>query len=80
MNFSGMHTERPDEQRIVITGVGLGVGVFYWFAVASVALLIAYEHSLVSPADWSRLGTAFFTMNGVIAVSFVVFVLLDVLV
>ena len=65
---------------LVITGVGLGVGAFYWLGVASVALLLAYEHSLVSPADWSRLDTAFFTMNGVIAISFFVFVLLDVLV
>lgn len=65
---------------LVAAGLGLGVGVFYWLGVAVVALLLAYEHSLVSPSDWRRLDTAFFTMNGVIAISFFVFVLLDVLV
>jgi len=44
-----------------------------------VAALLAYEHSLVSPADTTRLDAAFFTMNGVISVTFFVFVLGDVL-
>ena len=33
-------------------------------------LLLAYEHSLVSPRDLRRLNAAFFTMNGVIAMVF----------
>jgi 4-hydroxybenzoate polyprenyltransferase len=44
-----------------------------------VAVLLGYEHSLVSPRDWRRLDTAFFTMNGAISVTFFVFVLGDVL-
>jgi 4-hydroxybenzoate polyprenyltransferase len=43
-----------------------------------VALLLGYEHSLVSPRDLSKLNAAFFTMNGVIATVFLVFVSLDV--
>ena len=35
-----------------------------------VALLLAYEHSLVSPDNLSKLNAAFFTMNGVISVVF----------
>ena len=35
-------------------------------------LLLAYEHSLVSPRDLRRLNAAFFTMNGVIAMVFLV--------
>jgi 4-hydroxybenzoate polyprenyltransferase len=65
---------------LVFTGLGLPVGFFYWVGVAAVAALLAYEHSLVSPRDWKRLDMAFFTMNGVISVTFFVFVLLDVLV
>lgn len=61
-----------------LTGLGLPVGVFYWIGVAAVALLLLYEHRLVSPTDWSRLDMAFFTMNGVISVTFFAFVLLDV--
>jgi 4-hydroxybenzoate polyprenyltransferase len=65
---------------LVLTGLGLSVGVFYWIGVAAVAALLVYEHSLVSPRDWTRLDMAFFTMNGVISVTFFFFVLLDVLV
>jgi 4-hydroxybenzoate polyprenyltransferase len=65
---------------LVLTGLGLPVGAFYWTGVAAVAALLFYEHSLVSPRDWRRLDMAFFTMNGVISVTFFVFVLLDVLV
>ena len=42
-------------------------------------VLLAYEQSLVSPRDWRRLDTAFFTMNGVISLAFFAFVLADVL-
>ena len=65
---------------LVLTGLGLPVGAFYWTGVAAVAALLAYEHSLVSPRDWKRLDMAFFTMNGVISVTFFVFVFLDVVV
>jgi len=58
----------------------LPVGVLYWLGVASVAALLAYEHSLVRPNDLRRLDTAFFTMNGVISVVFAAFVIADTLV
>jgi 4-hydroxybenzoate polyprenyltransferase len=47
--------------------------------VATVALLLAYEHSLVSANDLSKLNAAFFTMNGVISVVFFFFVAADLL-
>ncbi|MGA2558604.1 MAG: UbiA-like polyprenyltransferase [Terracidiphilus sp.] len=50
---------------------------FGWLGIAAVALLLAYEHSLVSPRDLRRLNAAFFTMNGVIATVFLVFVAAD---
>jgi 4-hydroxybenzoate polyprenyltransferase len=62
---------------LVAVGFGLPVDVFYWLGVAAVALLLAYEHSLVRPGDLRRLDTAFFTMNGVISVVFAAFVILD---
>ncbi len=49
-----------------------------WLGVAAVGLLLAYEHSLVSPKDLRRLNAAFFTMNGVIALVFFGFVAADV--
>jgi 4-hydroxybenzoate polyprenyltransferase len=61
-------------------GLGLPVGVFYWLGVLAVGGLLLYEHRLVRPGDLRRLDTAFFTMNGVISVTFFAFVLVDVLV
>ena len=56
-----------------------GLGKIAIAGVVAVALLLAYEHSLVSAKDLSRLNAAFFTMNGVIAVVLFVFVAADVL-
>jgi 4-hydroxybenzoate polyprenyltransferase len=64
---------------LVAAGLGLAVGWWYWVGVAVVAALLAYEHLLVQPHDLRRLDAAFFTMNGVISIAFLVFVLLDVL-
>jgi len=62
---------------LVAAGLGLSVGALYWLGVAAVALLLAYEHSIVRPGDLRRLDMAFFTMNGVISVAFAVFVIAD---
>ncbi len=52
-------------------------GVAGWLGIAAVGLLLAYEHSIVSPRDLRRLNAAFFTMNGVIAMVFLAFVAAD---
>jgi 4-hydroxybenzoate polyprenyltransferase len=65
---------------LAVAGFGLLVGPLYFAGVGLVALLLAYEHSLVSARDWRRLDAAFFTTNGVISVAFFVFVLAEVLV
>ena len=44
-----------------------------------VAVMLAYEHTLVRAHDLSRMNAAFFTMNGVIAVVFWVFLAADLL-
>jgi 4-hydroxybenzoate polyprenyltransferase len=68
------------------------LGLLVWLAVlfhlgpiaavgiVAVAALLLWEHTLVSPRDLSRLNAAFFTMNGVIAVIFFVFVAADLLI
>jgi 4-hydroxybenzoate polyprenyltransferase len=55
------------------------LGKFAAAGVIAVFILLAYEHSLVSERDLSKLNAAFFTMNGVIAVVFFVFIALDLL-
>jgi len=59
--------------------LSFGLGKLAMAGVLAVALLLAYEHSLVSPADLSKLNAAFFTMNGVISVVFFLFVAADLL-
>jgi 4-hydroxybenzoate polyprenyltransferase len=64
---------------LAVAGLGLEVGLLYWLGVAAVAALLGYEHSLVRPGDLRRLDAAFFTVNGVISIVFLGFVLADVL-
>ena len=44
-----------------------------WAGIVVVAGLLAYEHSLVSANDLSRLNAAFFTVNGYISLLFLLF-------
>jgi 4-hydroxybenzoate polyprenyltransferase len=62
---------------LATVGVAVGAGWLYWLGVAAVALLLAYEHSLVRAGDLSRLDAAFFTMNGIISIAFFGFVLVE---
>lgn len=55
------------------------LGPISWVGIAVVALLLLYEHMIVSPRDLSRLNAAFFTMNGIISVIFFVFIAADLL-
>jgi 4-hydroxybenzoate polyprenyltransferase len=55
------------------------LGPIAWIGIALVALLLLYEHSIVSPADLSRMDAAFFTMNGFVSMVFFVFVAAAVL-
>lgn len=53
-----------------ITGIGVAV----------VALLLLYEHTLISPRDLTRMNAAFFTMNGIISFVFFAAVAADLLI
>ena len=53
---------------LALLGALTGLGVVYWFGWLVVVGLLAYEHSLVSARDLSRLDMAFFNVNGYIAV------------
>jgi 4-hydroxybenzoate polyprenyltransferase len=55
-----------------------GLGSIALVGMCVVAALLAYEHSIVSPKDLSRMNAAFFTTNGIISVVFFVSVAADV--
>jgi 4-hydroxybenzoate polyprenyltransferase len=42
-------------------------GLLYWAGVAIAVVLLVVEHALVKPTDLSKVGLAFFTINGVIS-------------
>ncbi len=50
------------------------LGPLAYAGTAVVALLLLYEHSLVSPRDLRRMNAAFFLLNGIISVVFFAFV------
>jgi 4-hydroxybenzoate polyprenyltransferase len=62
---------------LAAAGVMLDVGLPYWIGVAALAALLAYEHSLIRPDDLRRLNAAFFTVNGIVSLTFFAFVLAD---
>ncbi|MFQ5503301.1 MAG: UbiA-like polyprenyltransferase [Planctomycetota bacterium] len=49
---------------LVLVGLVSGLGVWWWLGVSLAALLLVYEHRIVAPGDLSRVGVAFFTVNG----------------
>jgi 4-hydroxybenzoate polyprenyltransferase len=65
---------------LILLAVLFHLGPIAAVGIAAVAALLFWEHSLVSPSDLTRLNAAFFTMNGVIAVIFFVFVAADLLI
>jgi 4-hydroxybenzoate polyprenyltransferase len=64
---------------LVLLAKVFALGMAAWLGIAVVAGLLLYEHLIVSPRDMRRLNAAFFTMNGVIAILFFVFVATDLL-
>jgi 4-hydroxybenzoate polyprenyltransferase len=65
---------------LAAVGTAVPVGWLYAAGVTVAAALLLYEHSLVRDDDLSRLDAAFFTMNGVISLTFFGFVLAERLV
>jgi 4-hydroxybenzoate polyprenyltransferase len=64
----------------VAFGLGSHLGPLWYVGLALVAVLFAYEHSIVGPTDWSRLNRAFFTANGVVGIVLFGFAVADLVV
>ena len=56
-----------------------GLGAIALAGMCLAAVLLAYEHMIISPRDLTRMNAAFFTLNGIISVVFFVSVAADVL-
>ncbi|MEW6447192.1 MAG: UbiA-like polyprenyltransferase [Bacillota bacterium] len=62
------------------TGLVLGLGPLYLIGVGFAVAVLIYEHRLVQPKDLSRIGVAFFNMNGILSIGMFLFTLADVLI
>jgi len=60
-----------------MVAVSAHLSLVYWVAIALAALLLVWEHRLVSPRDLSRVNVAFFTINGWIGVGLFVGLVID---
>jgi 4-hydroxybenzoate polyprenyltransferase len=56
-------------------GVTAGLHPLYWGGFALIVLIFLWEHRLVRTHDLSRLGVAFFNMNGVISVLYLLVII-----
>jgi len=53
------------------------VGIFYWLGVVLACIMLFYEQSLVKAHDLTRLNEAFFNINGIMSLGFLLCVFLD---
>jgi 4-hydroxybenzoate polyprenyltransferase len=65
---------------LVALGLVAHLGWAYWLGVTAVTALLVYEHSLVKPHDLSKLGIAFFNVNGYISVTIFIATLIAVII
>lgn len=65
---------------VMLVGLLINGGWFYWIGAGFFILFLIYQHRLVKPYDLSRVNFAFFTLNGVASVVYGFFVIADLLV
>ncbi|OHE57982.1 MAG: 4-hydroxybenzoate octaprenyltransferase [Thermodesulfovibrio sp. RBG_19FT_COMBO_42_12] len=64
---------------LILVGLHLNLGLFYFAGVVFTALLLAYENSIIKPDDLSRLNLAFFNLNGLVSIIMLCFVAFEVI-
>ncbi len=64
---------------LILGGVVVQAGLFYYLGVGLAGLLLTYEQSLVKPGDLRHLTTAFFTLNGYVSLGVMACAIVDVL-
>ncbi|MFM7840225.1 MAG: UbiA family prenyltransferase, partial [Chitinophagaceae bacterium] len=64
---------------VIIIGFTGGFGGFYWAGAVFFAVMLFYQHSLVSPQDLSKVNLAFMTTNGLASIVYASLVIIDVI-
>jgi len=62
---------------LILFGLYFTLGTVYWIGVGITVLLLLVEHGLVKPTDFSKVGYAFFTVNGIVSILLLICVLVD---
>ena len=57
----------------VAVGIVLNLGVLYFVGVSIAALTLIYQHSIVSPTNFSQITQAYFMRNGIVSVAICLF-------
>jgi len=62
---------------LVAFGIYFELGIAFWVGFCMTALLLIIEHGMVTPADFSKVGYAFFTVNGIVSILLLICLLID---
>ncbi len=64
---------------LILTGIILNMGIWYYSGVAFTAVLLAYEHKIVSPGNMSRVNFASFRINHYVGLIILITAVADLL-
>lgn len=64
---------------LLLFGLSAHLGWFYWAAATLFTVLLAYQHTILTPDDTSKLNRAFFTSNGIASVLFALLTIMELL-
>jgi 4-hydroxybenzoate polyprenyltransferase len=65
---------------LALVGLAAEMGLIYWLGFLTVALVLLWEHRIVTPTDLSRINRAFFDLNAYISIGYFFATLADILV
>lgn len=57
---------------LLMTGIILNLGAIYFVGVAIAAVVLVYQHAIVSPRDFSQVTQAYFMRNGIVSVAILI--------
>jgi 4-hydroxybenzoate polyprenyltransferase len=65
---------------LALVGFSAGMGLIYWLGFLAVALVLLWEHRIVTPTDLSRINRAFFDLNAYVSLGYFFATLADILI
>ena len=64
---------------LALVGIAAHLGIIYWLGFSAVAVVLIWEHRIVTPTDLSRINKAFFDLNAYVSLGYFLFTAADVL-